>query len=53
LITIGFALLLAQGISELVKRIAVMRNLILDPQATQAHALEAEVDHVVEAIEKR
>ena len=50
LIMIGFALLLAQGISELIKRIAVMRGLIPDPHASQVHALEAEVEHLVEAI---
>ncbi|WFU14316.1 TRAP transporter small permease subunit [Bradyrhizobium sp. CB3481] len=53
LIIIGFALLLVQAISELVKRIAVMRGLIPDPHASQVHALEAEVEHLVEAIEKR
>jgi TRAP-type mannitol/chloroaromatic compound transport system permease small subunit len=53
LIMIGFTLLLVQGISELIKRIAVMRGLIPDPHATQVHALEAEVEHLVEAIEKR
>ena len=53
LIMIGFAMLLIQGISELIKRIAVMRDLIPDPHASQVHALEAEVEHIVEAIEKR
>ena len=53
LIMIAFAMLLAQGLSELIKRIAVMRDLIPDPHATQVHALEAEVEHIVEAIEKR
>jgi TRAP-type mannitol/chloroaromatic compound transport system permease small subunit len=53
LIMIGFTLLLIQGVSELIKRIAVMRNLIPDPHASQVHALEAEVEHIVEAIEKR
>jgi TRAP-type mannitol/chloroaromatic compound transport system permease small subunit len=53
LIIIGFAFLLVQGISELIKRIAVMRGLIPDPHASQVHALEAEVEHIVEAIEKR
>ncbi|HKA77267.1 MAG TPA: TRAP transporter small permease subunit [Pseudolabrys sp.] len=52
LIMIGFAFLLVQGLSELIKRIAVMRELIPDPHATQVHALEAEVEHIVEAIEK-
>ncbi len=53
LIIIGFTLLLAQGISELIKRIAVMRGLIPDPHASQVHAIEAEVEHLVEVIEKR
>ncbi len=53
LIMIGFAMLFVQGVSELIKRIAVMRDLIPDPHATQVHALEAEVEHIVEAIEKR
>jgi TRAP-type mannitol/chloroaromatic compound transport system permease small subunit len=52
LIMLGFAFLLVQGISELIKRIAVMRGLIPDPHASQVHALEAEVEHLVEAIEK-
>ena len=53
LIMIGFALLLVQGISELIKRIAVMRGLIPDPHESQVSALEAEVEHLVEAIEKK
>lgn len=53
LLMIGFGLLLIQGISELIKRIAIMRGLIADPHAAQVHALEAEVEHIVEAIEKR
>jgi TRAP-type mannitol/chloroaromatic compound transport system permease small subunit len=53
LIMIGFGLLLLQGLSELVKRIAVMRGLIPDPHAANVHPLEAEVDHLVDAIEKR
>jgi len=52
LVIIGFTMLLAQGISELIKRIAVMRGLIPDPYASQVHALEAEVEHLVEAIKK-
>jgi TRAP-type mannitol/chloroaromatic compound transport system permease small subunit len=50
LVMIGFALLLIQAISELIKRIAVMRGLIPDPHASQVNALEAEVEHLVEAI---
>ena len=53
LIIVGFTLLLVQAISELIKRIAVMRGLIPDPHASQMHALEAEVEHIIEAIEKR
>lgn len=53
LIIVGFTFLLVQGISELIKRIAVRRGLIPDPHASQVHALEAEVEHLVEAIEKR
>ncbi len=53
LIMIAFAMLLFQGVSELVKRIAVMRGLIPDPYATQVHALEAEIENLVEVIEKR
>ena len=52
LIMLGFAFLLVQGISELIKRIAVMRGIIPDPHASQVHALEAEVEHLVQAIEK-
>jgi TRAP-type mannitol/chloroaromatic compound transport system permease small subunit len=53
LIMIGFALLLAQAVSELIKRIAIMRGIIPDPHETQVHALEAETAHIVEAIEER
>jgi TRAP-type mannitol/chloroaromatic compound transport system permease small subunit len=53
LVIIGFAMLAIQGLSELIKRVAVMRDLIPDPYNTQVRALEAEVEHIVEAIEKR
>jgi TRAP-type mannitol/chloroaromatic compound transport system permease small subunit len=52
LIIIGFAMLLVQGVSELIKRIAVTRGLIPDPHASQVHAIEAEVEHLVEAIKR-
>jgi len=52
LIIIGFTMLLVQGISELIKRVAVMRGLIPDPHESQVSALEAEVEHLVEAIKK-
>ena len=53
LVMVGFALLLVQGVSELVKRIAIMRDMIPDPHENQTKAIEAEVEHIVEAIEKR
>jgi TRAP-type mannitol/chloroaromatic compound transport system permease small subunit len=53
LIMIAFALLLLQGISELVKRIAVMRDLIPDPYAGQKSSLEIEAEEIIEAMEKK
>ncbi len=53
LVMIGFALLLLQGLSEIVKRAAVMRGLIPDPHESYRPPVEAEVEHLVEAIEKR
>src|SRR5690349_22923633 len=53
LVPIAFALLFVQALSELIKRLAVMAEMIPDPHETQQHALEAEVEHIVEAIEKR
>lgn len=53
LVMIGFAFLLVQGISELIKRIAVMRGLIPDPHASKSHGAEAEIEHLVEAIENK
>jgi TRAP-type mannitol/chloroaromatic compound transport system permease small subunit len=53
LVVLGFIFLLIQGISELIKRLAIMRGLMPDPHEAQQHALEAEVEHIVEAIEKR
>jgi TRAP-type mannitol/chloroaromatic compound transport system permease small subunit len=52
LIMIGFALLLVQGLSELVKRIAVMRDLIPDPHEGQKSSLEAEAEEIIGAMEK-
>lgn len=53
LVMMGFALLFVQGVSELIKRIAIMRDLIPDPHESQKDTLEAEVEHIVEAIEHR
>jgi TRAP-type mannitol/chloroaromatic compound transport system permease small subunit len=52
LVMIGFALLAMQGISEIIKRIAIMRGIIPDPYETQQSALEAEVQHLVAGTEK-
>src|SRR5436189_5483549 len=52
LILIGFFLLFLQGISELIKRIAVMRHIIPDPYVTGGgmHAIvEAETERVLAA----
>lgn len=54
LIAIGFVLLLLQAISELIKRIAVMRNLIPDPYQTSggSHAaIEAEAERVISGVQ--
>jgi TRAP-type mannitol/chloroaromatic compound transport system permease small subunit len=53
LVMIGFGLLLIQGLSELVKRIAVMRDLIPDPHASQKSSLEVEAQEVLEAMEHK
>lgn len=52
LVMIGFALLFLQGISELIKRASVMRGLIPDPYESYRPPIEAEVEHIVEAMEK-
>ena len=52
LIMIAFAMLFIQGISELVKRIAVMRDLIPDPHASQRSSLEIEAEEIIGAMEK-
>lgn len=51
LIMIAFAMLLIQGLSELVKRLAVMRNLIPDPHAAQKSSLETEAEEIIHAME--
>lgn len=53
LIPLAFMLLFIQAISELIKRASIMRGLIPDPHENQQSTLEAEVDHIVDAIEKR
>jgi TRAP-type mannitol/chloroaromatic compound transport system permease small subunit len=53
LIPSAFFLLLLQGISELIKRIGVMRGEIPDPHAAIVHPAVAEVEHLLEGAEKR
>jgi TRAP-type mannitol/chloroaromatic compound transport system permease small subunit len=52
LVMIAFAFLLIQGMSELIKRIAVMRDLIPDPHAGQKSSLETEAEELIGAMEK-
>lgn len=54
LVFIGFLLLLFQGVSELIKRIAVMRGIIPDPyKAHSSHeALEAEAERHIAELKK-
>jgi len=52
LVMIGFAMLFVQGISELVKRLAVMRGMIPDPHEGQKSSLEVEAEEIIGAIEK-
>jgi TRAP-type mannitol/chloroaromatic compound transport system permease small subunit len=53
LVFIAFTMLFFQGISELIKRIAVMQGLIPDPHEQHRHPVEAEIAHLAETIEKR
>ncbi|MPZ54927.1 MAG: TRAP transporter small permease subunit [Rhizobiales bacterium] len=53
LVFIGFTLLFFQGISELIKRIAVIQGLIPDPHVTQPRPIEAEIDQLAETIDRR
>jgi TRAP-type mannitol/chloroaromatic compound transport system permease small subunit len=53
LIMIAFAMLFIQGFSELVKRIAIIRNLMPDPHAGQKSSLETEAEEIIEAMEKQ
>ena len=52
LIMIGFTLLMIQGLSELIKRLAVMRDLIPDAHAAQKSSLETEAEEIIAAMEK-
>jgi TRAP-type mannitol/chloroaromatic compound transport system permease small subunit len=51
LVPLGFTLLFFQALSEIIKRIAVMKDLIPDPYAERQHPAEAEVEELIQAIE--
>ena len=51
LIPVGFLLLTAQGISELVKRLAFLQGLIPDP--TEKHAFPTAEENLIEEIKKQ
>ncbi len=53
LVPLGFALLFLQGVSELVKRIAVMRGRIPDPLAGGPSSAEAEAEELIRLMEKK
>jgi TRAP-type mannitol/chloroaromatic compound transport system permease small subunit len=53
LVMIGFTLLFFQGLSELIKRIAVMLDIIPDPHLERLNPIESEVEELAKAIEKR
>lgn len=53
LVPLAFVLLFFQGISELIKRIAVMRGLIPDPYVGGGSSAEAEVQELIKIMEKR
>ncbi len=50
LIPVGFVLLLAQGISELIKRLAIIQGVMEDPNAAVGHhaAAEAEAERLLQ-----
>ena len=51
LIPVGFLLLTAQGISELVKRLAFLQGIIPDP--TEKHAFPTAEENLIEELKKR
>jgi len=53
LVPLGFALLFFQGISELIKRIAVMRGKIPDPYVGSGSSAEAEAHELIQVLDKR
>lgn len=53
LLMIAFALLLLQGVSELIKRIAIMRGLMPDPRDEEpSHPAEAEAERLLSGMQQ-
>ena len=50
LVPVAFTFLFFQGVSELIKRIAVMRGLIPDPYAGSGSSAEAEAQELIKAL---
>jgi TRAP-type mannitol/chloroaromatic compound transport system permease small subunit len=50
MVPVGFFLLVAQGLSELIKRVAFLRGLIADP--SEKHEAAREAEELAEAIRK-
>jgi TRAP-type mannitol/chloroaromatic compound transport system permease small subunit len=53
LVPFAFVFLFFQGVSELIKRIAVMRGLIPDPYAGSGSSAEAEAQELIKALDNR
>ncbi len=51
LLLVGFIALFFQGLSELIKRIAVVRGLIPDPYAGLHHPIESEIESLARSIQ--
>ncbi|MGE3149225.1 MAG: TRAP transporter small permease subunit [Pseudorhodoplanes sp.] len=51
LVLVGFSLLFLQGVSELIKRVAVMAGIIPDPHEKRQDPVQVEVEHLIEAVE--
>jgi TRAP-type mannitol/chloroaromatic compound transport system permease small subunit len=52
LVMIGFGLLFLQGLSELIKRIAINRGLIPDPFLRRPNPIETEIGQIADSIEQ-
>ena len=53
LVPLGFVLLFFQGVSELIKRIAVMRGRIPDPHVGGGHSAEAEAEELIRVMKTK